>query len=291
MIIEHDEDDRVWVVTSKVVDGKRVKMRTTLAQYECEQEANRLAKEEQVAEKKATKKRQAAEKEQKQHAAKLAAITPLQATVMLARRGQKAILPKLRKILDEHPELVSQYGSLTLQVQETWLQLIAGEGPPTIRNHAAPPGAMRTELAGPNPSPLDKILVDRVLATHVEVLYFEGIETTDPTAENMRVARYRIDRREQAHRQFLSAVKMLATVRNLVARTNVIQVELLNPPMIHSPAAPIVPMANGEQLPVYNGHANRVKNRFNADVAGSINRLNGNRMSGILETIAPGAER
>ena len=30
--------------------------------------------------------------------------------------------------------------------------------------------------------------MDRILATHVQVLYFEAIETTDPAAENMRVA-------------------------------------------------------------------------------------------------------
>ena len=82
------------------------------------------------------------------------------------------------------------------------------------------------------------------------------METTDPTAENMRIARYRMDRRDQAHRQFLSAVKMLATVRNLVARTKTIQIELLNPPMVHSPAAPSMPKANGKQPQTRDGRAN-----------------------------------
>ena len=108
--------------------------------------------------------------------------------------------------------------------------------------------AMRGELAGPKPSPLDKLLVDRILATHVQLLYFEAMETSDPTAENMRVARYRMERQDQAHRQFLSSVKMLATVRNLVARTQTIQVQLVNPPMTHSAVAPIVGgVVNGEQ--------------------------------------------
>jgi hypothetical protein len=82
---------------------------------------------------------------------------------------------------------------------------------------------------------------------------------------------------------------MLATVRYLVARTNVIQVEFLHPPVVHSPAAPIVSNANGEQPLMHNGYTNGV-NRFNADLAGPINRLNGNRLTGILDPIAPGAK-
>ena len=81
---------------------------------------------------------------------------------------------------------------------------------------------------------------------------------------------------DQAHKQFLAATKMLATVRNLVARTNVIQVEFLNPPMVHSPAAPIVPNANGEQPHIHNG----AMNGFEPEVTMPINRINGhNRMA------------
>jgi hypothetical protein len=285
MWIEHGTDDREWVVNWKVVGGKKVRMRMPLEQYEREQQAAQMAEEKRVAEAKAEKERQAAEAEQERRAAKLAAITPLQATVMLARRGQKKILPKLRKVLDEHPEIVSQYGSLTLQVQDNWLQLIAGADlllSETMRRHL---DGMRTELAGPNPSPLDRLLVDRILACHVQVLYFEAMETSDPTAENMRLARYRMDRRDQGHRQFLSAVKMLATVRNLMARTNVIQVEFLHPPVVRSPAAPIVPHANGEQPPVHN----RVMNGFDPEVAKPINRINGhNRISDLLTPAGAG---
>ena len=202
--------------------------------------------------------------------AKKPALTPLEATIILARRGRKEILPKLRQVLDEHPELVSHYGSLTLQVQENWLQLIAGKDlllAETMRRHL---DTLQSELAGPHPSPLDRLLVDRILACHVQVLYFDAMETTDPTAENMRLARYRIDRRDETHRHFLSAMKALATVRNLVARTNVIQVQVLNPPMTHSAVAPIVggvvngeqPVADSTRATRFNG-VNRVVGKLN----------------------------
>ena len=153
---------------------------------------------------------------------------------------------------------------------------------------------MRTELAGSNPSPLDRLLVDRILACHVQVLYFDAMETTDPIAEHMRLARYRMDRRDQAHRQFLSAVKILATVRNLVARTKTIQIELLNPPLVHAPAAPIMPVANGEQAEIRNGQAKGGKNRLNAEGTKPVNgvkRINGhNRISEILTPAGAGIE-
>ena len=293
MITEYDHG-REWVRVFREVDGKTVYTRIPLEQYEREQEEIRVAEKQRAAEEEAEKERQAAEAEQQRRAGIMAAIPPIDAMLIAARRGCIEIVPKLRQVLDEHPELVSHYGSLTLQVQENWLQLIAGKDlllAETTRRHL---DAMRSELAGPKPSPLDKLLVDRILATYVQVLYFEAMETTDPTAENMRVARYRMDRRDQAHRQFLSAVKMLATVRNLVARTNVIQIELLHPPMVHSPASPIVPSANGEQPNRYNGHTNGTANRFNIEATEPVNganRINGrNRVSNILTPAGAGVD-
>lgn len=224
--------------------------------------------------------------EPKVEAPKKPNLTPLEATIIVARKGNRRILPILRRKLDEHPELWKHFGDLTIQAREKWLQLIAGKDlylAETMRLHL---DAMRTELAGPNPSPLDRLLVDRILATHVQVLYFEAMETTDPAVENMRLARYRIDRREQAHRQFLSAVKMLATVRNLVARTNFIQVEVVQRPMnMQAPSAKtpacngVKPLVDMDQVSpatgstkLMNGYS-RLMDRFNG---------NGNCMAGIM---------
>ncbi len=216
---------------------------------------------------------QATKAEPKAETSKKPNLTPLQATIIVARKGNRKILPILRRKLDEHPELWKHFGDLTIQARERWLQLIAGKDlylAETMRLHL---DAMRTDLGGSNPSPLDRLLVDRILATHVQVLYFEAMETTDPAVENMRLARYRIDRREQAHRQFLSAVKMLATVRNLVARTNVIQIELLHPPAVHAPASPNLPLNSDMKGNTYNG-----ANRFEGlGAAMSTKPVNGSR--------------
>jgi len=129
-------------------------------------------------------------------------MTPLEATIILARKGNRKILPILRRTLDEHPELWKHFGDLAIQARESWLQLIAGKDlylAETMRLHLE---AMRTELAGPIASPMERLLVDRILACHVAALYFEAVEPSDPGGENGRVAKYRMQRQDQAHRQF-----------------------------------------------------------------------------------------
>jgi hypothetical protein len=51
---------------------------------------------------------------------KLPDVSPLEATILLARRGKKEILPILRRTLDEHPELWQHFGNLAIQSQEGW---------------------------------------------------------------------------------------------------------------------------------------------------------------------------
>lgn len=205
------------------------------------------------------------------------AVTPLEATLILARRGRKEILPKLRKLLAENPELWKQVGNLALQSQESWLQLISGQNlylGEALRRHL---DEMRSDLSGPKASPLERILVDRILATHVQVLYFETMEAQIP-GENRRLAQYRLQRQDQAHRQFLSAVKTLATVRNLMAKT--IQVELVQRVPVAQPLKPLIAEANGEQPLVP-----RRKTGACATIA-STNRVNGcNRLRHLLDPV------
>lgn len=210
----------------------------------------------------------------------------LQDIIALARQGRSEILPKLRKVLKQQPELWKHFGNLALQAQEAWVRLISGKDiylAETLRHHL---DAMRDELAGPNPRPLEKLMVDRLLAVHVQVLYFEAIEAAAPGGENIRLGEYRMDRQDQAHRQFLSAVKMLATVRQLTART--IQVELVQP-RFTNPMQSIIPGANGDEP----GTSRFATNRNSTAGMGTAGPANGNgrmhgrdRLSGLLQPLA-----
>jgi len=204
-------------------------------------------------------------------------LSPLQATIILARRGDIRILPRLRDTLDETPDLWRHCGNLTLQAQESWLQLIAGKNlfmSETLRHHL---DAMRCELVGANGNALERLLVDRILACYVQVLYFDSHEGQYPGGQNSKFDQYRMQRQDLAHRQYLSAIKMLTTVRHITVKT--IQVEFISKPaMPHAP--PIITAANGDKPRMGDGKGKRKKKRPVNKTRGPINkvnRLNGNR--------------
>ena len=211
----------------------------------------------------------------KEPEAKKLDISPLQATILLAQRGRKEILPKLREALDNSPELWRHFGSLTLQAQASWIHLIAGKDlylAEALRCHL---DSMREDLAGPNASSLERLMVDRILACHVQVLYFEAHEAQNPGGRNPKLDQYLLTRQDQAHRQFLSAVKTLATVRQLAART--IQVELIHTPVGQACTKPIIASpANGDQPGMDNVQTTEPKKM----PVNGVNRINGMGMNG-----------
>lgn len=84
-----------------------------------------------------------------------------------------------------------------------------------IEAHAA---SMRLELAGPSPSPLEHLLVERIV---VSWLLANQLDLADACAggRSLAVAEYDAKRADRAHRRFLGAVKALAEVRRLAAPT------------------------------------------------------------------------
>jgi hypothetical protein len=180
-------------------------------------------------------------------------ITPLEATIILARRGNKKILPRLRQLLHEQPELWQHFGNLASQAQETWLKLIAGDDlyfAETVRLHL---DTLRQELIGSGGNPVIHLLADRVLACHLQLLFFEATEGQILDKDNPRLAVFNSKRQDQAHRQYLSAIKMLATVRQMMSKT--IHVELLHQPSAPSPVQ-VELKAHGELPEIETGIVN-----------------------------------
>jgi hypothetical protein len=74
---------------------------------------------------------------------------------------------------------------------------------------------MRVEVAGENPSALERLLAERVVATWLqvqlfEVLYAVGMKGGTPIRDD-----HRQKRLDLAHRRHLSAIRTLAQIRKL----------------------------------------------------------------------------
>ena len=73
---------------------------------------------------------------------------------------------------------------------------------------------LRSELGGPSPSPIEKLLVDRILTCWLHLHYLENMYSQ---AQNLRpdMAKYYQQSIQRAQKNYLSAIKTLATIRKL----------------------------------------------------------------------------
>jgi hypothetical protein len=133
-----------------------------------------------------------------------------------ARQGDVTVLPRLKEFLDSHPQVWEELGDLALHAREALVRLVAGDDllvGECVRRDLA---ALESELAGPSPSPLERILVQRIVLCRLQVSQADleaasqdqGLNPHGPHAQR---------RQDAAHKRLLAAVKQLAVVRKLLA--------------------------------------------------------------------------
>jgi len=74
--------------------------------------------------------------------------------------------------------------------------------------------ALRVELAGSNPTPIERLLVERVVACWLQLAHADCMAAQARPA-SIAEGNYIQRRQDRAHRRYLSAIKMLAVVRKL----------------------------------------------------------------------------
>jgi hypothetical protein len=144
--------------------------------------------------------------------------TDLVALVRRAEAGDATAMPALRTMMDANGALVEAFGNLAAQVEHSILRSISGKDHLFREASERMLARMRADVAGPNPTPLERLLADRIalcwLALHdAEIRYFQSKDLTIKQAE------YWQNRIDASHRRYLSAIKTLATVRKLVLPT------------------------------------------------------------------------
>jgi hypothetical protein len=148
--------------------------------------------------------------------------TPEMVTILdRACQGDETILPHLRQLLAEHPELMDQFGNLARHAEEAFLNVLAGPsllGKEAARLHLA---KLKEELGQPAASPLEKLLISRVAVTWLQVhqadLDLAGCLKAGQSTSKFSVQAHR--RLDQSHRRYLASIKQLAIVRKLLKPT------------------------------------------------------------------------
>ena len=136
-----------------------------------------------------------------------------------ANAGDEEALAGLRYLLDECEQIWQHVGDLGKHAEMTMIKLIANGNKLIAESLARKAADMRSELSGPNPTPLEQICVQRVVAMWLEM---QWTDTTfpEPTGKTLDVQKFVLKRKDSAERRFSASVKSLMLVRKLLPHGN-----------------------------------------------------------------------
>jgi hypothetical protein len=132
-----------------------------------------------------------------------------------ARQGDDSVLPRLREVLDNRPELWRHFGDLAFHARECWIKLIAGPDLTLKESIARKVDELGRELSGARPSAMERLLVDRILANWLQLEHAE-VAASQSTTSSVAVAGFLTKRLDRAHHRFITSLGALATLRRLI---------------------------------------------------------------------------
>jgi hypothetical protein len=142
------------------------------------------------------------------------ALDELHQLVARARAGDLEVLPQLRAVLAEHSE-VWRCGDVAIMARDSWITLIAGQDLAMKELLTRNAEALRAEVVGPDPSPLERLLADRIVACWLQVHHADAM-VAQAGDVSLRQAAFAGKRQDAAHRRYLSSIGALATIRKLL---------------------------------------------------------------------------
>lgn len=136
------------------------------------------------------------------------------ALVARAEKGDASATPPLRKLLD-HPAAVDLLGgNLAESAERVLVNARCGEN--LFRREAIgrKMAHLRAELAGPNPSPVERLLAERAVLCWLHVYHLE-VSSAGNGSMSTQLADHHQKCLDRAHKRYMSALKALAEVRKL----------------------------------------------------------------------------
>jgi hypothetical protein len=137
----------------------------------------------------------------------------LTALVRRAEKGDAASLKQLRQVLEGTP-LMDTLGDLGRQTQATVIEKFAGSNAVWKEILPRKLESLRRELAGPNPTPLERLLVERIVSCWLHLHNLELIYASKDSV-SLELGNYFQKNIDRAQKRYLAAIKALAVVRRL----------------------------------------------------------------------------
>jgi hypothetical protein len=138
----------------------------------------------------------------------------IKAVLARAGGGDQAALPRLRALLDE-TGLWRRLGDLAAHAEMTWIGHVSGTDLALKEMLARKLGALKVEVGGPAPSPLERLLIDRIAVNWLMVSHAD-LEAAGTNDGDPRRADLAMKRQTQAMQRYATAIKALAAIRRLL---------------------------------------------------------------------------
>ena len=142
-------------------------------------------------------------------------VEDLNSLVKRARKGDETVLPQLRELLDTRPELWQHFGNLAGHAREAWLRVISADDLALKESTARKAEDLMRELAGPEPSVVEKLLAERAVLCWMQLAHADAL-----AAQSLSQSRQHSDfwakRQAGAHRRYLSSLAALVTLKRFV---------------------------------------------------------------------------
>lgn len=134
-----------------------------------------------------------------------------------AQAGNEKALAEVRPII-ERGGMWPYIGNLARKVEEVWLDAMTGRNKIIREGYRRRADELRGELLAAGDSPLERLLVDRVVACWLQVAHADITYASLLNGEShvLRVGAHFQERQDRAHVRVPKAMRALATVRRLL---------------------------------------------------------------------------
>ncbi len=146
--------------------------------------------------------------------------------VQQAQEGDTAVLPVIRDLLDQVPALWDDSRVLAHQVEKAWTNALSGQDLMSREIITREVQGLRSQLLGPHPTPLERLLIDRVCVCWLAVQHAELHAARRFNERAVVLTPSEEHRLDKVHHRFLTAVRELARVRKLLKPTPNLQVNI-----------------------------------------------------------------
>ncbi|PQO38880.1 hypothetical protein C5Y96_03135 [Blastopirellula marina] len=139
----------------------------------------------------------------------------LKAKLKQANGGDQEAISWLRRFLDKHPQIWQYIGDLSVISENAWISLISNDDALAAESIRRQLNTLKAELMEESTTAMEKLLVDSILATWLEIHYLRSVDAGS-RSRTVTQASLLTKRLESAQRRHHSAMKDLLMFRKLM---------------------------------------------------------------------------